>query len=145
MGLWSTDVAGLLRERRQIGADHVATLMNVTPEFASSLGSRSVTEVARSATWSSLADAILISGPRQGTEPDMDALTLVKQELGGEVPVIANTGAKAANVASFLEKADGIIVGTDLKKDGYTWNEVTSDRVASFMSAAGRAVAASRR
>jgi len=144
MGLWSTDVAGLLRERRQIGADRVATLMNVTPEFASSLGTRSVTEVARSAAWSSLADAILISGPRQGTEPDMDALTLVKEELDGAVPVIANTGAKATNVASFLEKADGIIVGTDLKRDGYTWNEVTADRVARFMSAAGRFAEASR-
>ena len=82
MGLWSTDVAGLLRERRRIGADHVAMFMNVTPEFASSLGTRSVTEVARSAVWSSLADAILISGPRQGVEPDMDALAQVKEALG---------------------------------------------------------------
>lgn len=138
MGLWSTDVAGLLRERRAIGADHVAAFMNVTPEFASSLGTRSVTEIARSAAWSSLADAILISGPRQGTEPDMDALTQVKAELAGEVPVFANTGAKATNVESFLDKADGIIVGTDLKKDGYTWNQVEADRVADFMRAAGR-------
>ena len=83
MGLWSTDVAGLLRERRRIGADGVATFMNVTPEFASSLGTRSVTEVARSAVWSSLADAILISGPRQATEPDMDAAGAVKETLGG--------------------------------------------------------------
>jgi len=138
MGLWSTDVAALARERRNIGAQDVAFFMNVTPEFASSLGKRSVTEVARSAVWSSLADAILISGPRQGTEPDMDALARVKDELGDAAPVVANTGAKSGNVASFLEKADGVIVGTDLKRDGYTWNEVDAGRVHEFMRAAGR-------
>ena len=69
MGLWSTDAAGLLRERRRIGADNVATLMNVTPEFASSLGTRSVTEVACSAVWSSLADAILISARVRALNP----------------------------------------------------------------------------
>jgi membrane complex biogenesis BtpA family protein len=138
MGLWSTDAAALLRERRRIGADRVAMLMNVTPEFATSLGSRSVTEVARSAVWSSLADAILISGPRQATEPDMDTLVRVKETLGGAAPVFANTGANPDNVASFLEKADGIIVGSALKRDGYTWNEVDAGRVAGFMTAAGR-------
>jgi membrane complex biogenesis BtpA family protein len=138
MGLWSTDVAGLLRERRRIGADNVAALFNVTPEFASSLGTRSVVEVARSAVWSSLADAVLISGPRQATEPDMDLLGRVKETLAGAAPVFANTGAKSVNVASFLDRADGIIVGSDLKRDGYTWNEVAADRVAAFMTAAGR-------
>jgi membrane complex biogenesis BtpA family protein len=138
MGLWSTDVAGLLRERRRIDAGHVATFMNVTPEFASSLGTRSVTEVARSAVWSSLADAILISGPRQATEPDMVALAEVRETLAGAAPVFANTGATTANVASFLGTADGIIVGSALKRDGYTWNEVAADRVAAFTAAAGR-------
>jgi uncharacterized protein len=138
MGLWSTDVAALLRERRRIDAENVATFFNVTPEFASSLGKRSVTEVARSAVWSSLADAILISGPRQATEPDMALLAEVKETLAGAAPVFANTGAKATNIASFLETADGIIVGSDLKRDGYTWNEVAADRVAAFTAAAGR-------
>jgi uncharacterized protein len=138
MGLWSTDVAALLRERRRIDGGDVATFFNVTPEFASSLGKRSVTEVARSAVWSSLADAILISGPRQATEPDMAVLAEVKETLAGAAPVFANTGAKAGNVASFLETADGIIVGSDLKRDGYTWNEVSAERVAAFTAAAGR-------
>lgn len=138
MGLWTTDVGSLLRERRQIGAENVATFMNVTPEFASSLGSRDVVERARSAVWSSLADAILISGPRQATEPDMGSLTRVKTVIGNAAPVYANTGAKSTNVASFLKQADGIIVGSDLKSDGYTWNEVDAARVEAFMTAAGR-------
>ena len=34
------------------------------------------------------------------------------------------------------EVADGIIVGSDLKTDGYTWNSLGPARVESFMKAA---------
>lgn len=138
MGLWSPDAAALLRERRRLDAGDVAAFMNITPEFASSLGNRELGAVARSVAVSSLADAILVSGPMAGAEPDLDAVRRVKSALGGEVPVLVNTGAKSTNVAAFLEAADGIIVGSDLKRDGYTWNPVDSDRVAQFLSAAGR-------
>ena len=138
MGLWSTDVASLLRERRRLGADDVAMFMNITPEYSSSVGTRSVMDVASSAVVSSLADTILISGPVQGSEPDLELLARTKVAIRECVPVLANTGAKASNVASYLEVADGIIVGTDLKKDGYTWNAVDADRVERFMQAAGR-------
>jgi membrane complex biogenesis BtpA family protein len=138
MGLWSTDVATLLRERRRLDADDVAMFMNITPEYSSSVGTRSVTDVASSAVVSSLADTILISGPVQGSEPDLEMLARTKTAIGERVPVLANTGAKAANVAAYLAVADGIIVGTDLKKDGYTWNAVDAGRVERFMRAAGR-------
>ncbi|MFZ4124329.1 MAG: BtpA/SgcQ family protein, partial [Candidatus Planktophila sp.] len=32
--------------------------------------------------------------------------------------------------------ADGCIVGSDLKRDGYTWNEVEPDRAKRFIEAA---------
>ncbi|MGO9407514.1 MAG: BtpA/SgcQ family protein [Acidimicrobiales bacterium] len=110
MGLWTTDAADLLRERRRLSADGVALFMNVTPEFASRLGSRSVGEVARSVVVSSLADAVLVSGPMASAELDIDTLREVAEAVHGEVPVIANTGVKSTNVASYLEVADGIIV-----------------------------------
>jgi hypothetical protein len=136
MGLWNTDAAGLLRERRRIGADDVAVLMNVTPEFASPIGRRTVAQVARSAVVSSLADAILVSGPMAGAEPELDLLQEAKDAVLGEVPVFVNTGAKSTNVAEFLTVADGAIVGSDLKVDGGTWNPVDPQRVAAFMEAA---------
>ena len=136
MGLWSTDAADLLRERRRLSADRVGMFMNVTPEFASRLGSRSVGEAARSVIVSSLADAILVSGPMASAELDMDTLRAVTEAVHGEVPVIANTGVKSTNVASYLEVADGIIVGSDLKTNGYTWNAVDPARVESFIKAA---------
>lgn len=137
MGLWNTDAAALLRERRRLDSG-IAILMNVTPEFASSLGKRSVGVLAQSAVVSSLADGILISGPMAGAEPSAEALKEARAAVDPDVPVLLNTGAKAANIAAFLEHADGCIVGSDLKVDGYTWNPVDPSRVRKFMAAAGR-------
>lgn len=136
MGLWNTDAGGLLRERRRLGAEEVAVLMNVTPEFASPIGRRTVAQVARSAVVSSLADAILVSGPMAGAEPELEALQEAKDAVGDAVPVFVNTGAKSTNIEAFLSVADGAIVGSDLKVDGGTWNPVDPTRVARFMEAA---------
>jgi predicted TIM-barrel enzyme len=35
-----------------------------------------------------------------------------------------------------LDIADGVIVGSDLKRDGYTWNPVDPERVERFIAAA---------
>ena len=136
MGLWSPDAGALLRERARLGAADVAVLMNITPEFASRLGTREIAQVARSVVVSSLPDAILVSGPMAGAEPDLDTVKRVKDAVAGDVPVLVNTGAKAGNIRQFLEVADGAIVGSDLKRDGYTWNPVDADRVNRFVAAA---------
>jgi len=138
MGLWNTDAAALLRYRRQLAAGDIAVFMNVTPEFASQIGRRSVSQLARSAVVSSLADAVLVSGPMAGAEPDLESLKEAEQAVRGEVPVLVNTGAKSTNIEEFLRIADGVIVGSDLKADGYTWNPVDPQRVKQFMDAAGR-------
>jgi membrane complex biogenesis BtpA family protein len=139
MGLWAPDAAALLRLRRNLGADRIRIFFNVAPEFCSSLGTRTIAQRARSAVVSSLADAILVSGPMAGAEPDLSAIEETKAAVGDEVPVLVNTGAKAGNVAQFLQVADGVIVGSDLKVDGYTWNPVDPARVRAFMDAADRA------
>jgi len=138
MGLWNTDAARLLRERRRLNADNIAVFMNIAPEFASQIGNRTVGDIAHSVAVSSLADALLVSGPMAGSEPDLEALRQAKQAAADEAPVLVNTGTKSSNVAAFLEVADGVIVGSDLKKDGYTWNPVDPQRVKDFLKAAGR-------
>jgi uncharacterized protein len=42
-------------------------------------------------------------------------------------------------VAGFLAASDGVIVGSDLKAGGGTWNPVDRERVKRFLEAAGRA------
>jgi len=138
MGLWKPDAAGLLRQRRALHADELAIFMNVTPEFASSSGHRSSAEVARSVAVSSLPDAILISGPMAGAEPSLVTFAEVRGAVPPDVPVLLNTGARADNIADYLQLADGCIVGSSLKVDGYTWNPVDPGRADAFVRAARR-------
>ena len=133
MGLWTPDAGALLRRRRELHAEHVAVFMNITPEFASTLGTRDLATTARSVSVSSLADAILVSGPMAGAEPSLDAVRAAKSGCG-DTPVFANTGVKSTNVREFLGVADGVIVGSDLKVDGGTWNPVDAERAERFMA-----------
>ena len=133
MGLWAPDAAALLRYRRQLDADRIKVFMNIMPEFGSSLGKRDIATTARSVQVSSLADAILVSGPMAGAEPSVDAVREAKRGCGDETPVFANTGVKSTNVREFLAAADGAIVGSDLKVEGGTWNPVDEERAARFM------------
>jgi membrane complex biogenesis BtpA family protein len=133
MGLWSPDAAALLRYRRQIGAGNIRFFFNILPEFASPLGDRALGVRARSAVFSSLADVLLVSGMAAGVETDLERLAEVSQAVGGEVPVLANTGVRLDNVAEYLAVVDGAIVGSSFKHEGNTWNPVDEERVGRFM------------
>lgn len=56
-----------------------------------------------------------------------------------DIPLLLNTGAKPENIELYLQVADGVVVGSSLKIDGYTWNSVDPSRVKSFMDAVHRA------
>ena len=143
MGLWSPNAGDVMRFRENIGGGNIRVFFNVVPEFGLSLGGRTVSQRARSVVVSCLADVILISGPMAGEEPDISIFEEVKSVIG-DVPVLLNTGAKVTNVAAYLKVADGVIVGSSLKRDGYTWNLVEPARVAAFMAEVNRARANSR-
>ncbi|MBE3144828.1 MAG: tryptophan synthase subunit alpha, partial [Planctomycetes bacterium] len=88
---------------------------------------------AKSVVVSCLPDVILVSGPMAGSEPDIESLVNIKEAIN-DVPVFVNTGAREENIADFLSVADGVIVGSSLKVDGYTWNPVDPAQVARFMA-----------
>jgi hypothetical protein len=131
MGLWAPDAGGFARFKNSISADDVRVFFNVVPEFASPLGSRDEVERAHSAVVSSLADVILVSGKMAGAEADLSVIEAIKEHV--DVPVFVNTGVKPHNVKDYLSVADGAIVGSSLKKDGYTWNPVDPKRVKQLM------------
>jgi hypothetical protein len=125
MGLWAPDAGKAMR--------YLAMLYNVSAEFADSLDRRSLPDRARSAVFSSIADAVLVSGQITGEAAKLSDLEAVKKVLP-DIPVLANTGVKHATVADVLKIADGCIVGSSLKVDGHTWNAVDPDRAADFMA-----------
>jgi uncharacterized protein len=134
IGMITPSLGELAAYREAIGAGDVALFGNITPEFSSSIGSRSVAERARSASFLGL-DAILISGPEAGVPFAMSDLRAAKTAVP-QTPVLANTGVQADSLAEILAIADGVIVGTSLKVDGITWNPVDPDRARRFTDTA---------
>jgi membrane complex biogenesis BtpA family protein len=142
LGMMRPDFGAIAAYREQIGAGSVAMFSNITPEFASSLGNRSITMRAQSAAYLGV-DAILISGQITGTVTNVSELAEAKQAVPS-TPVLANTGVREETVDEILAVADGVFVGTSLKRDGVTWNPVDPERAERFMTAANRARATVR-
>ena len=134
MGLWRPDGAGAVRLRHHLGRDDMKLLFNINAEFAHSLDQRPIALRARSAVFSSLADAILVSGPLTGEPVEGSNLKNVREAVPN-VPVLANTGVTIDNVREILAIADGVVIGTHFKRDGQTWNPVDGARVKRFMDA----------
>jgi len=141
MGLWNPAAGRAMRYRDRLGARDVAMLYNVSAEFADSLDRRALPDRARSAVFSSIPDAVLVSGQITGEAARMADLEAVKRALPG-TPVLANTGVRHETVAEVLRIADGCVVGSALKVDGHTWNRVDPDRARDFMDRARAARAA---
>ncbi|HEY8599687.1 MAG TPA: BtpA/SgcQ family protein, partial [Thermomicrobiales bacterium] len=135
LGLWDTAAGEVFQYRRAIGAESVRLLFTINAEFAAPVAPRPLAEVARSVAFSSLPDALCVSGPLTGSPAPLDELRAAK-EAAGTTPVFANTGVRRETIADVQAIADGCIVGTALKVGGITWNPVEPARVRELMMAA---------
>lgn len=131
-GLWNTNCGQIVRHQHHIGAESVRLLFNIVPEAASYLGARQVADIARSTVFNTRPDALCVSGLTAGAKTSAQTLRIVKEAVP-ETVVFANTGVKLSNVAEQLGIADGAVIGTFFKKDGYIWNPVDEKRVRTFM------------
>ncbi|MDE0696652.1 MAG: BtpA/SgcQ family protein [Boseongicola sp.] len=135
MGPWTPDAGKAMRYRDRLGRPDLAMLYNISAEFADSLDRRSLPDRARSTVFSSIPDAVLVSGNITGEAACMEDLEAVKAALP-DTPVMANTGVKHETVADVLKVADGCIVGSALKFDGDTWRAIDPDRARDFVQRA---------
>ena len=69
-----------------------------------------------------LADAVIISGKATGMEVDVEELKKAKEI--SPVPVIVGSGTTYDNLPKLWKYADGFIVGTWIKKEGKTKNDI---------------------
>ena len=135
MGPWTPNAGEAMRYRGRLGRGDLAMLFNVSAEFADSLDKRSLPDRARSAVFSSIPDAVLVSGAITGEAAAMSDMAAVKKVLP-MTPVLANTGVKHDTVGDILRLVDGCVVGSALKYDGHTWNAVDPERAQDFMDRA---------
>jgi membrane complex biogenesis BtpA family protein len=134
-GLWNTDAGRTVRHRRAVSGEKVKLLYNIVPEAAVYVNDRDVASIAKSTVFNCQPDALCVSGLTAGAHTSPDTLRKVKDAVP-TTPVFANTGVRPDTVAAQLAIADGAVVGTAFKRDGYIWNEVEEKRVDELMQAA---------
>jgi membrane complex biogenesis BtpA family protein len=84
-----------------------------------------------------LADALIVTGTATGKGIDLDQLKSVKSAIP-QACIFAGSGVTIDSLAEVLQYADGVIVGTSIKCDGVTTNEVAPDRVRALIKARKR-------
>lgn len=131
-GLWNTNCGETVRHQHRVHGEKVRLFFNIVPEAAVYLGQRTIVDIARSTVFNNRPDALCVSGLTAGVETSAEVLQQVKAAVP-ETPVFANTGVRVSNVAQQLAVADGAIIGTTFKRDGYIWNEVDQARVQELM------------
>ena len=133
MGLWIPDAAKASRYKKSLDRNDLLMFYNVSAEFAYSLDQRSLADRSRSVVFSSIPDAVLVSGQITGEAAKIDDIESVKKVLPN-TPVLANTGVKLETVTNILKIADGVIVGSSLKVNGDTWKPIDPKRALDFMN-----------
>ena len=113
-GITEGRAAETLRLRAALGAA-VEIWADVHVKHGHSLSHPDIAAEAEDAVQRGLADALVVSGAGTGKPTDLDALRRVAALRLG-VPVLVGSGATAETVGALLEVADGVIVGTALKK-----------------------------
>lgn len=136
-GVIEGDAHGLMRYRRELGADvkifadvlvkHGAPVGQLDPKMA-------MAEAVADAIHRGLADAVIVSGGATGQPPTSHDLACAKA-AAGETPVLIGSGAAIDNIAGLMQSADGVIVSSSLKRWGLIEQPVDPHRVGQFVDA----------
>jgi hypothetical protein len=116
-----------LRSAAQIFAD-------VHVKHAVPLGDWSLEDSAHDTVERGLADALIVSGVGTGQAADLQDVEAVRRACP-KTKLLLGSGVTAANVKEYLRLADGVIVGSSLKRDGKLANPVDAKRVAALVKA----------
>ena len=123
-----------LRYRRLLGLD-IKILADVQAKHAVPLAPVPIEMETRDAVGRGLADGLVVTGVATGEPTAMGDLKKVRGAAPG-MPLLVGSGATADNAAELLSVADGLIVGTSVKRDGVLANPVEAARVRRLVDAA---------
>ena len=132
-GVIEGNAFAVTRLRRQL-APNAKILADVHVKHAAPLGNVPIEIAARDTAERGLADALVISGTGTGEATDLEDVRRVRS-VCPDSPILVGSGVTAANGASYLELADGVIVGTSVKREGEVSNPVDRNRVAALRKA----------
>jgi len=119
------------RERLAPGAEIFA---DVHVKHAVPLGDWTIEDSAHDTVERGLADALIVSGVGTGRAAEIADVERVRRACP-KTKLLLGSGVNAANVKNYLRFADGVIVGSSLKRDGKLANPVDPKRVAALFRA----------
>ena len=114
--------------RRATLCPEVKILADVLVKHAVPVEPQPIEHVALDTLQRGKADGLIVSGSATGAQVSMDELRRVR-EACPEAPLLVGSGVNESNVRESLQWADGVIVGSSLKKDGVVTNAVDMERV----------------
>lgn len=135
-GLIEGKAAETLRARTALGAHH-AILADLLVKHAVPLGMGPVEPgaLALDLIERGGADGIIVSGPRTGAPADLVRLRAVKAAVPRTL-LLVGSGATRESIQRILETADGVIVGSSLKKGSDTAQPIDRKLAQAFVRAA---------
>jgi len=107
---------------------------DVHVKHAVPLGNWTIEDAARDTVQRGLADALIVSGVGTGLAADIADVERVRRAQP-QAKILLGSGVTAANVRHYMRFADGVIVGSSLKRGGKAANPVDPKRVAALARA----------
>jgi membrane complex biogenesis BtpA family protein len=132
-GLIEGDACDTVRYRAQV-CPSAGIFADVHVKHAVPLGDWSLEDAAHDTVERGLADALIVSGVGTGQAADIEDVEHVRRACP-RTKLLLGSGVNAANVKNYLRFADGVIVGSSLKRDGKLAHPVDAKRVAALVRA----------
>jgi membrane complex biogenesis BtpA family protein len=127
-GMMNACAGELLRYRKQIGAERIKILTDIKKKHSahSITSDVSIADTAHAAQFF-LSDGVIVTGIATGDAPDLEELKQVKKAV--TLPVLLGSGITPDNIETYYNYADGFIIGSYFKHNGYWENELDEERI----------------
>ena len=122
-----------LRYRSTLKSD-VKIFADIAVKHATPLAPIDILASAEDTYHRGFADALIVTGTATGKSTDLNQLKTVKAAIP-QASIFVGSGVTTDNLTKVLQYADGVIVGTSIKRDGVTTNAVDADRVRTLIKA----------
>ena len=131
-GIIESNAGEILRYRRAIEATNIKVFTDIKKKHSSHAITNdvSITDTAHAAEFF-LSDGLIVTGAATGTTASLEEISQVKNTV--ELPVFVGSGIDINNIEEYIKIADGFIVGSYFKDDGFWKNNINKKRVSEFM------------
>jgi hypothetical protein len=123
----------LMRQRKLLGAERIRVFGDVNVKHSTTLGNMALDDEVSDTIHRGLTDAVIVTGSGTGRPVDLGELKVVRN-AAGSTPVLVGSGVTADSIKSMAAVADGLIVGSSVKRNGIVNEPVDVQRVRDLMA-----------